>query len=41
MLFKDKNGVLWNENDVNKLNPRKIEDLGLHQYVEYEDDFFD
>jgi hypothetical protein len=41
MLYEDKYGVLWDENDVNRLSPSKIVDLELHQYDDYGQDLFD
>jgi hypothetical protein len=33
MLYEDKFGVLWDEQDINRLKPSRIDALGLHQYV--------
>jgi hypothetical protein len=41
MLYEDKYGVLWDEKDINTLNPSKIIELGIHQYDDYGEDFFD
>ena len=41
MLFEDKYGTFWEEEDVNNLPFSKIRDLEIHQAVIGEDDFFD
>lgn len=41
MLYEDKYGALWCEEDVNMLAPSKILELQIHQYVGKDEELFD
>ena len=40
MLYEDKFGTFWEEDEVNGLSPSKIRDLQIHQAIVEEDDYF-